>query len=100
MDGAAVCHEENRLKASVLFRSSRRRHPLARAALAVLAVVLLGFASVFVMLVAAGVLAAWLLRRGWQRLRGRTSPRPAGHGEVLEAEYRVVSRDSARLASR
>lgn len=100
MDGAAVCHEESVLKASVyLFRSGRRRHPLLRAVLAVLAIALLAFASVFVLLLAGGVLGIWLLRRGWQRLRGAPSPAPAP-GNVLDAEYRVVSRETGRLASR
>ena len=98
MDGAAVCHEESVLKASVFFRSSRRRHPLLRAALAVVAIALLAFASVFVLLLAGGVLAVWLLRRGWQRLRGAAPASPAA-GNVLDAEYRVVSREPERLAS-
>ena len=87
------------MKASVFFRSSRRRHPLLRAALAVVAVALLAFASVFVLLLAGGVLAVWLLRRGWQRLRGAPSAPPVP-GNVLDAEYRVVSRETGRLASR
>ena len=87
------------VKATVFWRSSRRRNPLVRMALAVVAIGLLALASVFVLALAGGVLAVWLLRRGWQRLHGMPHPAPAA-GAVLDAEYRVVARETSRLASR
>lgn len=82
----------------MLFRMSRPRHPLARAACAVLAVGLLALASVFVMVVAGAVLTLWLARRAFLRLRGeavRSEGSPAG--DVLEGEYRVVRARSELL---
>ena len=84
------------MKASLLFRVGRPRHPLARALLACVAVALLALASVFVMIVAGSVLALWLGRRAWLRLRGG-APRPAASAEVLEGEYRVVRSRSELL---
>ncbi|MCK7595492.1 hypothetical protein [Pseudomarimonas salicorniae] len=77
----------------------RPRHPLARLFLACVAIALLALASVFVMIVAGSVLALWLGRRAWLRLRGESpaaAPRGAS-GEVLEGEYRVVRRSSELL---
>lgn len=96
-----MCHEENTLKASVFFRHSlRRKHPLLRVAVTVLAFVVLGFASVFVLMLALGVLGVWAAKRGWQQLRGGAPKSAAAHGSVIDAEYRVVGNERSRLASR
>lgn len=86
------------MKASLLFRMGRPRHPLLRVALACVAVALLAVASVFVMIVAGSVLAIWLARRAWLRLKG--GPQPAAsppRSGVIEGEYRVVREQSELL---
>jgi hypothetical protein len=91
-----VCHEEHRLKASLLFRIGRPRHPLLRVAMACLALGLLALASVFVLIVAGAVLAGWLGRRAWLRLRSANPA--AADSAVLEGEYRVVRARSDLLS--
>jgi membrane protein implicated in regulation of membrane protease activity len=85
------------LKASLLFRIGRPRHPLLRVAMACLALGLLALASVFVLVVAGSVLAVWLGRRAWLRLRGNTPTVAAARTEVIEGEYRVVRSRSELL---
>lgn len=88
------------MKASLLFRMGRPRHPLLRIALGAVAIGLLALASVFVMTVAAVVLFIWLVRRAILRVSGTPSSAAASRpSEALEGEYRVV-RSRSELLSR
>lgn len=79
-----------------LFSLQPPRHPLARLALGLAGLVLLGFFTVFGLVVAAIVLAAFALRRLYFILRGE---RPVRSGpidpNVIEGEFSVV--EKARL---
>ena len=84
------------------------RHPLLRLLLALAGAAVLGFFTVFGLVIAAAVMAVLALRGMWRQLAAaagpaqspRHAPRPvgrsdhparAGHG-VIEGEYRVVPR--------
>lgn len=85
----------------VSFRSGRRRHPLARAGLAVIGVVLLGLFSIVALAFGSLVLGLWLARRYWLRLRGPQPAPPAQRGDgVIEGEYRVIEAKLGRPVSR
>ncbi len=69
------------------------RHPLARFALGLAGLVLLGFFTLFGLAAAAVVLALFALRRLYLALRGeRPMPMPARphDPDVIEGEFRVV----------
>lgn len=74
------------------------RHPLARLALGLAGVVLLGFFTVFGLVVAAIVLAAFALRRLYLGLRGRppANARPVDPN-VIEGEFSVVEKTRPSL---
>lgn len=85
------------MKARFGFRLHRPRHPLARAALACVAVGLLALFSALVLLIVLAVALGWAARRLVAQLagggRGDAAParhRPRAGGTVLEGEYRVV----------
>ncbi len=88
------------MKASLLFRMGRPRHPLLRIALGAVALSLLALASVFVMAMAGAILLGWLVRRAYLRLSGSrpasAAPRQPS-ADVLEGEYRVVRQRSELL---
>lgn len=79
-----------------LFSLQPPRHPLARLALGLVGLVLLGFFTVFGLVVAAIVLAAFALRRLYLSLRGEhpARARPVDPN-VIEGEFSVV--EKARL---
>lgn len=87
------------MKASLLFRMGRPRHPLLRLALGAVALAVLALASVFVMIMAGAILLGWLARRAYLRLSGArpTAAAPAQTADVLEGEYRVVRQRSELL---
>ena len=83
----------------LLFRLSPPRHPLARGALALLGLGILGLLSALGLALAAVVVAVIALRAAWRRL---TLPQPAPRASgprVIEGEYHVVRpADARRLA--
>ncbi len=79
-----------------LFSLQPPRHPLARLALGLAGLVLLGFFTVFGLVVAAIVLAAFALRRLYFTLRGERPARSRPvDPRVIEGEFSVV--EKARL---
>lgn len=79
-----------------LFSLQPPRHPLARFALGLAGLVLLGFFTVFGLVVAAIVLAAFALRRLYVALRGERPARSRPvDPSVIEGEFSVV--EKARL---
>ena len=79
-----------------MFSLQPPRHPLARLALGLAGLVLLGFFTVFGLVAASVVLALFALRRLYFTLRGERPgyARPADR-DVIEGEYSVV--EKARL---
>ncbi|MCX7555881.1 hypothetical protein OS187_03445 [Xanthomonadaceae bacterium JHOS43] len=79
-----------------MFSLQPPRHPLARLALGLAGLVLLGFFTVFGLVVAAALLAVFALRRLYLTLRGERpgSSRPVDP-QVIDGEFTVV--EKARL---
>lgn len=73
-----------------LLQPRKPRHPLLRAGLGLLGLVLLALLVFFSVFVGAAMIAAGL---AWKLLRGR-SVRPAAHTTVMDAEYRVLRRQA------
>lgn len=82
-----------------LFAFQPPRHPLARLALGVAGLVLLGFFTVFGVVVAAIVLASLALRRLWLNLSGQRpdTGRQAASPDIIEGEFSVIEKPRAPL---
>lgn len=82
------------------------RHPLLRFGLALVGVALLGFFTVFGVIVAGAVLAAFALRRVWLRLRGaaagtsQAGPARPADPNVIEGEFSIVDKPRTPLTWR
>ncbi|WP_225444261.1 hypothetical protein [Pseudomarimonas arenosa] len=86
------------------FRCLMRRHPLARVALAVFGLVLIGLFSVLALAIGAVVFAVILIKRALGGAHGavrpiRQTPRGAASTEVLEGEYRVIQHRNSQWTS-
>ena len=96
-----VCHEDAPLIRITAIRCLMRRHPLARIALTVFGLLLIGLFSVVALVIGSLVFATLLLRRA---LSGsRISPQPVRRDQssaktdgVIEGEYRVIAQDGSR----
>lgn len=79
------------------------RNPLLRFALALVGVALLGFFTVFGLVIGAAVLAAFALRRVWLQLRrpaaaaGGQQPQRPADPNVIEGEFVVVDKPRTPL---
>lgn len=73
-----------------LLQPRKPRHPLLRAGLGLLGLGVLAVLVFFSVFVGVAMLATGL---AWKLLRGR-STRPAAHGAVMDAEYRVLRRQA------
>lgn len=76
------------------------RNPLLRLALALIGVAILGFFTVFGVLVAGAVLVGFGLRRAWLHLRGATpgaAPVRPADPDVIEGEFSVVDKPRTPL---
>lgn len=78
------------------------RNPLLRFGLALVGVALLGFFTVFGVIVAGAVLAAFTLRRLWLRMRGVAPVTPARPADpnVIEGEFSIVDKPRQPLTWR
>ena len=86
----------------MLFALQPPRNPLLRFALALVGVALLGFFTVFGLVIGAAVLAAFALRRVWLRMRGAAPVSPArpADPQVIEGEFVVVDKPRTPLSWR
>lgn len=80
----------------VFARFAPPRNPLARLAIGLAGLLLLGLLSAFGLALAGAVLLGLAGRAAWLRLRGAPPQSRAGHDpQVIEGEFKVV--DQARL---